>query len=232
VEPVRLGGELCDLYTITYEEVSLLVCRATNPILPQRENLLSHQKVISQVMSKGSVIPFSFGTMLASEEDARVLMKHLYPQFQELFPQLHNKIELGLKVVAKTEWLERELQAHPHLQHLSDRVNTQSEAAAFYDQIQLGEAAQNFFLNLESQIQEQIYRPLADASVSAKLLESKSERVLFNAAFLIDKDKEAEFDQLVNDLYETCADKVDFEYSGPWPAYNFINIRLKIEGER
>ena len=54
--------------------------------------------------------------------------------------------------------------------------------------------------------------------------------MLLNAAFLIDKDQEAEFDQLVNDLYETCSEKVEFQYSGPWPAYNFINIRLKMEG--
>lgn len=230
VEPIRLGGEVCHVYTINYEDVSLLACQATDPILPKRENLLSHQKVINRAMEQHPVIPFSFGTILSSKENVRLLMKHLYPQFQQLFPQLVNKIEVGLKVFAKQEWLEKELQENAQLLQLSERVNNQSQDAAFYERIQLGEAAQKFFMNLEQSIKEHVYNPLATVAVSAKLLESNAERLLFNAAFLIDREQEAQFDQLVNDLYESHAEKVEFQYSGPWPAYNFINIRLKVEG--
>jgi hypothetical protein len=53
--------------------------------------------------------------------------------------------------------------------------------------------------------------------------------MLLNTAFLIDRDDEQLFDKKINQLHYKWKDKVDFKYSGPWPAYNFINIKLKVE---
>ncbi|MDY0394608.1 GvpL/GvpF family gas vesicle protein [Virgibacillus halophilus] len=47
--------------------------------------------------------------------------------------------------------------------------------------------------------------------------------------FLVDKENETAFDDAVNKAYEKWQDKVGFQYTGPWPAYNFINIRLTVE---
>ena len=47
----------------------------------------------------------------------------------------------------------------------------------------------------------------------------------------MDGEKEEAFDQKVNDLFEVWKDKVEFKYTGPWPAYNFVNIILRIEGQ-
>ena len=54
--------------------------------------------------------------------------------------------------------------------------------------------------------------------------------MLLNAAFLVDEENDQAFDDLVNKLYEKWEDKVEFKYTGPWAAYNFVNIRLNIEG--
>jgi hypothetical protein len=52
--------------------------------------------------------------------------------------------------------------------------------------------------------------------------------MIMNAAFLVARDREAEFDVRVKEIgakYET----LKFKYTGPWPPYNFVNIRLKLE---
>lgn len=67
-------------------------------------------------------------------------------------------------------------------------------------------------------------------STSAKSNEPQSEKMLLNAAFLVDEKNDQAFDDLVNKLYEKWEDKVEFKYTGPWAAYNFVNIRLNIEG--
>lgn len=56
-------------------------------------------------------------------------------------------------------------------------------------------------------------------------------KILLNAAYLVDGEKEEAFDGMVNDLFEVWKDKVEFKYTGPWPAYNFVNIILRIEGK-
>jgi hypothetical protein len=55
--------------------------------------------------------------------------------------------------------------------------------------------------------------------------------MIMNAAFLVSRDKETAFDAKVKEvgvLYEM----LNFRYTGPWPPYNFVNIRLKLERAR
>jgi hypothetical protein len=52
--------------------------------------------------------------------------------------------------------------------------------------------------------------------------------MIMNAAFLVSRDAEAAFDYRVKDIGQRY-DKLTFKYTGPWPPYNFVNIRLKLE---
>jgi len=50
-----------------------------------------------------------------------------------------------------------------------------------------------------------------------------------NAAFLIERDREQEFDAKVKEIAAKYEGKLSFKYTGPWPPYNFVHIRLKLE---
>jgi hypothetical protein len=52
--------------------------------------------------------------------------------------------------------------------------------------------------------------------------------MIMNAAFLVARDLEDDFDARVKDIGQRY-DKLTFKYTGPWPPYNFVNIRLKLE---
>ena len=51
--------------------------------------------------------------------------------------------------------------------------------------------------------------------------------MFLNAAFLIDRSREKEFDFLVEDLVKKHEDQMMFKYVGPIPAFNFVNIVVK-----
>ena len=231
---VMLEGEERQTFTIDYEDAAMVAAEVPMKIYhPNKENLLMHQHVISSVMSQNdTVIPISFGNVFQTKEDVRVLLKNLYPQFKKLFPEIKGKIELGLKVIGKKEWLEKEINKDPEVEKMSGQVKGKSENAAFYDRIKLGGMAQKFFTAIQEEIKTDIYEPLATFSDAAKVNSPVGEKMLLNAAFLIDSGQEKAFDELINKLHDSWQDKVDFKYSGPWPAYNFINIRLKVEEDK
>ena len=52
--------------------------------------------------------------------------------------------------------------------------------------------------------------------------------MIMTAAFLISRDQESAFDSKVKAIAARF-DKLTFKYTGPWPPYNFVNIRLKLE---
>ena len=54
-------------------------------------------------------------------------------------------------------------------------------------------------------------------------------RMILNAAFLVDRRAEKQFDERVKAISRQYEDLLTFKYTGPWPPYNFVNIKLKLE---
>ena len=68
----------------------------------------------------------------------------------------------------------------------------------------------------------------AGRSVAARSNKLIGERMILNAAFLVNRRDAREFDRCVKALGDRD-DKLTYKYTGPWPPYNFVNIRLKLE---
>ena len=76
-----------------------------------------------------------------------------------------------------------------------------------------------------------IFDQLRDVSVAARANKPIGDKMIMNAAFLVSRDKETAFDAKVKEV-GALYDKLNFRYTGPWPPYNFVNIRLKLERAR
>jgi hypothetical protein len=225
----KLNGIENKIFTLPYKQIAAVVSRVKGEVLPNRNNLFTHQQAVKELINKKyTLIPMSFGNVFYSEKDVLLLMEQLYDDFEKLLLELENKIEVGLKVIPKKEWIDEEMEKDSMLQQWKNTQKEISNPSHYYEQIQLGELAKNFVVQLESEVEKEIYHPLLELAVAGKQNATVPGKTLLNAAFLIDCDKEEAFDQRVNELYEDWKDKVDFNYVGPWPAYNFVNIRLKV----
>ncbi|WP_173918089.1 GvpL/GvpF family gas vesicle protein [Halobacillus sp. Marseille-Q1614] len=230
-EPIEFEGETREIFTIHYQDAAMIAAEVPMKIYhPNKDNLMLHQQVISSVMEvSDTVVPISFGNVFNSSEDVEVLLENLYPQLSKLFPEIKNKIEVGLKVVGKKEWLEEQISHNEKVMKQKNQVSQKSKDAGYFDRIQLGEMARKFFTSLQEEIERDIHEPLLKLSASAKANDPIGEKMLLNGSYLIDREKEDQFDAKVNELHDKWQEKVDFKYTGPWPAYNFINIKLKVE---
>ena len=72
------------------------------------------------------------------------------------------------------------------------------------------------------------FQGLRDVSVASRSNKPIGDRMIMNAAFLVARDAENAFDARVKDIGQRY-EKLTFKYTGPWPPYNFVNIRLKLE---
>ncbi len=66
---------------------------------------------------------------------------------------------------------------------------------------------------------------LQKIAVQSKELKLFSERLIFNASFLVDRDKIDNFSGEVEQLGNRYAN-LKTQYSGPWPPYNFVDIQI------
>ena len=69
---------------------------------------------------------------------------------------------------------------------------------------------------------------LRDVSVASRSNKPIGDRMIMNAAFLVARATEEAFDARVKAIGSRY-EKLTFKYTGPWPPYNFVNIRLKLE---
>ena len=74
-----------------------------------------------------------------------------------------------------------------------------------------------------------IVEELNKLSVKSVAGDKFSERLLLNNSFLVEKNRFAQFSDKVGELEQKYPD-LKFIYTGPWPAYSFVNINIKVGG--
>jgi len=227
---IGIGGRQ-RVYTVAFHDLAAVV--SDTPIViydPTRENVLAHEFVNETVMKEHTVIPMSFGTVFRSEDDVTELLRSTYQAFSDVLEKMQDKIEFGLKVLWDREKvianIERE---NDEIRRLKDEISRHTASSTYFARMQLGrlidsaleEIGQRYVNDIHDQI-----KPVAVASRSNKPI---GDRMILNAAFLVDRAQEQAFDERVKETSRKYEELLTFKYSGPWPPYNFVNIKLKLE---
>src|SRR6267378_4494943 len=76
---------------------------------------------------------------------------------------------------------------------------------------------------------EQENEELRRAAIASRSNKVIGDKMIMNAAFLVGRDKQDQFDQKVHEIGKRYEGKLSFKYTGPWPPYNFVTIRLQLE---
>jgi hypothetical protein len=61
-------------------------------------------------------------------------------------------------------------------------------------------------------------------AVAAQVGAPEHERVAANVSFLVEEARLEAFDEAVNDLGRRNAGRLEFNYTGPLPAYSFVEL--------
>src|SRR5947209_7308120 len=228
---VGIGGMGETVYTVHHGDVAAVVSKTPVFIFdPTRENALAHEHVIETVMKTNTIIPMSFGTVFRTDDDIREVLKSIHSSLKGVLKQMAGKVEFGLKVTwdrdRVVEELKRENEEIHRFQHELTRKHLQS---TYFARMQLGRMIDKALGERAAEVVREIYDGLRAVCVASRDNKVIGDKMIMNAAFLIQKDKESEFDAAVNAVAQKFGDRLNFKYTGPWPPYNFVNIRLKLE---
>lgn len=229
--PLGIGEGDNRAYTIHYGELAAVVSDTPLRLYdPTRENLLAHELVNETVMRRHTVIPMSFGTIFRTREDVVELLRSTGTAFSDVLKTIRGKIELGLKVVWDRDEIIAGLEREDHaIRGLRAKIEEAGGGSTYFARVQLGRLIEAALEERASALVTDIYamlRPLALASRSNKLI---GDNMILNVAFLVEREREEAFDEAVRELGRRYQDVLTFTYTGPWPPYNFVNIKLKLE---
>ncbi|MFZ0839753.1 MAG: GvpL/GvpF family gas vesicle protein [Xanthobacteraceae bacterium] len=221
-------GERGDLVrTINYRRIAAVVSdSAISEYDNSRRNMMAHMLVLEEAMEHFTLLPVRFGTVAANAHELE--QRLLTPRYEELtglLEQMRDRIELGLKAFwHEGAALEEVVRDNEPIRRMRDSLNGRSLAESYYDRIRLGEAVEKALAQKRARDEEAILsriRPFVHKTRANKIV---SDRMVLNAAFLVDREHGPEVDEAVRKLDAELNDRLMFKYVGPVPPYNFVNI--------
>src|SRR5918911_906752 len=219
---------------VTYDDLAAVVSDAPRDGYDvTRENLLAHQRVITQAMTRSDVLPVAFGTVAESDQQVQERLLHgAADDLHRALAEVQGCIELELKVLWNEEPLFAEIVAeNEDIRALRDSLAGQPPEATQYERIQLGERVAAALQRKSDAEAAWLLDALEPLAVATRVNENQTDMMLLNAAFLVDKSQEQAFDATVQALGAAQAGRQIFQYVGPLPPYNFVDLRVQWEEE-
>jgi hypothetical protein len=172
----------------------------------------------------------SFGTLFRTEEDIVELLKSTYRAFDDVLEKMKDKIEFGLKVLWDREKVIATIEEeNEEIARLKEEITRNAQSSTYFARMQLGRMVEGALEDAGNRFVRDIHETLKTAAVASRSNKPIGDRMILNAAFLVERDREKVFDDAVKEISRRYEDLLNFKYTGPWPPYNFVNIKLKLE---
>ena len=228
-----IGGRGAAVRTIPFFDLVAVVSDVAGTNLDlTRENLLEHQRVLDEVLSRSDVLPFSFGTVAGSDDEVReLLLQGSFDVLHEQLEYVRGCVELELKVFWDQERLFAEIaQENAEVRSLRDSLPLLPDDQAAGARLTLGQLTEAEIELKSAWEADGLLDTLEQHAVDVVMSPNLSDTMLLNAAFLVERSRENDFDGAVFGLGEAQKGRLTFNYVGPLPPYSFINMVLQAKG--
>ena len=226
--PVGIGGRGDEVLTISYDDLSMVAGNCPMSKLEvSRQNLLAHEKVIEEVMKEfDSVLPVRFGTIASGADEIRNLLDRRCREFKTALRDMEHKIELGVKGIWKNmDVVFKEIvEENKDIEKMKEKLQNDKGKKNIQAKMEIGKMVAQSLERKKEKEAEKIVDTLRRTAVNYKLNKTMGDEMFMNAAFLVDKGREKEFDNIMDDLNQEYKDRIKFMYVGPLPVFNFVNI--------
>jgi len=234
--PIGIGGRGDEVSTLSYRDLGMVISNSSmTQYVISRENLLAHERVVEEVMKEFTVLPVRFCTIASSADEIRDLLDRRQREFKNLLRDMDHKIELGIKGLWKNmEIIFKEItEENKEIKRLKEKMqdgkakkNIPPTRAFLEGQMEVGKLVEKAIIKKKEKEAEIFVGGLRRTAFDHKLSNTISDEMFINAAFLVDKGREKEFDNIMDDFSEKHKDRIKFIYVGPLPPYNFVNITI------
>lgn len=102
---------------------------------------------------------------------------------------------------------------------IEDKKNTQAK-------MEIGRMVEKALQKKKEEEAERIVDALRRIAFDHRFNKTIGDKMFINAAFLVDKGREKEFDNIMDGLSDEYRDRIKFVYAGPLPVFNFVNITI------
>lgn len=227
------GLEAADAYAITVGGVSAVVSDvAAGRLRAERRHLAAHRDVLARLMTTTTPLPVSFGTIAGSAEAVGQILGHNQRTFLEQLNRVAGKAEMGLRVFWDVPNIfEYFVSTHAELRAARDQLFGRRHEPSRDEMLELGRLFDSLLQQDRETCAEKLEEALSSAGVEPKRTKCRNEREILNLACLIPRGQQAAFETQILEAAKLFDSHYAFDYSGPWPPYNFVQMDLRLRSD-
>lgn len=194
--------------------------------------VLEHEKTVERIMVDSPLLPFRFATVFESEENVMKMLDGNSEAFSAIIRVFGDKEEWGVRIYGAGEAVRTAVvNTDAEVKNLDRLISGATPGRAYILKKKREELVRSRAEQAMYEQGERCLEALVAASVSVKIngllpreTTSRSDEMLLNAAFLVEKEKGKIFRDTVEELgqrYGVAGFRLDL--TGPWPPYNFCS---------
>lgn len=195
-----------------------------------------HEAIIEEIMKNSTVLPFKFATIFETEEKVKRLLGEKNVEFKKIIGGLGGKEEWGLKIYCDMAKFKDITEKEDERVEEQDReIASASKGKAYFLKKKKDEFVKGIVSERIVEYTKDCFERLKRLSLQAKInkilpkaVTEKEQDMVLNAAFLTNKKMIKELERILSYIRTTYSQKgLEFDWTGPWPAYNFCSLDHK-----
>jgi hypothetical protein len=223
-----IGG--ADVVAINQGQLSAVVSDVFCPkVRPERRHLTAHRDVLARLMADTSLLPIAFGTIADNTPAIRKALAHHQQDLLAQLCRVEGKVEMGLRVVWDVPNIfEYFINTHPKLRAARDRFFGGEREPTHEEKIEIGRMFDGLLQDEREACAQSVEEVISPFCAEVKCCPCRTEREVANIACLVQREERAEFETHVLAAASLFDSNYAFDYSGPWPPYNFVDLALTL----
>jgi hypothetical protein len=209
VESIVSSGMLCWITRVNAQEFAAELNRKMEELEWLAESSVRHQRVVSAICAKTTLLPTRFGTVFLSENSLAADIAARKKTMTAAFKRVADSDEWGVKVF---------LTASPQAAVIDaksgrDYLEKKSRAIAASGNAAPDAEIAKFFAELT--------KVASDTALTGKV-SGGQQGLQWQASFLLPRSRRKRWDAVLKKYAERWAGRRKIESSGPWPPYSFV----------
>jgi hypothetical protein len=220
------------LFPVSFNEITAIVSdfvKGSNNDI-NNDLIFEYAQIIETLEQQFTLLPVRFGSSMNSSDAIRSMLERNYYDIQQNLQKVENKNEFGLKVFCDLINLKADLVAKSSSQsedlHFSSNEKENSVSLEWVKRKLKEHRQEELLLTFVDAVIDEIRNHLGGMASNLKFQKMTTEKILIDSIFLISKDQK---DELIHALeyLQSKFPLLNFILTGPWPPYNFVEVKLK-----
>ena len=228
-----IGVEGGDVRTVSDGGIGIVVSHAARipfaEIAPEKtlQYLAQHQRVLERVMLGSPVIPLKFGTYADDDGQILEIIHAGRNEFAGALEKYADKVEVDLAAFwADLKSVLAEIASDEAVLLAKAQIGDQTQATTA-QRVRLGQLVKELLDQKNKAVAERLLLTLRGKWQNIVVNPARDDSALLNAAVLIDRAEEAEFDRILDQLDRCYDNRINFRRVGPLPPYSFATAEVK-----